>query len=462
MDSKMLFEEFLTKIHTTYIGKRPKSERLHKEAQHFLPGGDTRSVTFFKPFPTFMEHGEGCRLYDADGNAYIDFVNNYTSLIHGHSHAKVVEAVIEQVKRGSIFGSPVENQFKLGKIICDRLPSAEKVRFCNSGTEATMVAIRLARAYRKKYKIVKMEGGYHGSHDLVQISIKPPLEKAGPIEKPNSVPEDISFPPSAVNDCIIAPYNNGEITERIITQHKEDLAAVIVEPVQGSCGMIPPDPDFLRAVRDVTSKYKIPLIFDEVISFRLARGGCQEIYDVVPDITALGKIIGGGYPVGGIGGREELMDFFSPLNTTFLVHSGTFNGNPVTMAAGVATLNLLTVPEIDRINKLGEKLRRNFENVLEEVGINAQVTGVGSLAQIHFTKEEVRDWRGAATARADIRTMLHLLLMDRGIFSAARGTFNISTPMSEKEINESRVALKSCLVELKPYIEKAAPELILQ
>lgn len=461
MNAKVLFEEWRNRVYTPYSKKRPRSEAMHKEARLFLPGGDTRTVTFYRPFPTFMAHGEGCRLYDVDGNSYIDMVNNMTSLILGHAHPKVTAAVIEQVKRGSVYSSPVEIQFRLGQILCDRLPSAEKVRFCNSGTEATMGAIRLARAYTKRYKIVKMEGGYHGSHDLVEISTKPPLEKAGPIDRPNGVPEDESIPPSVVNDCIVAPFNRGEIAERIITQHKQELAAVIIEPVQGSCGMIPPDPRFLSAVREVTSMYRIPLIFDEVVSLRLARGGCQEIYGVVPDITALGKIIGGGYPVGAIAGREEFMDLFSPQNPDCLTHSGTFNGNPVTMTAGVATLNELSVSEIDRINKLGEKLRMHFMNVLEEVGIDAQVTGVGSLAQIHFTKEEVKDWRSAATGRVDIRALLHLLLMDKGIFAVNRCMFNLSTPMGENEINEVRGALKSSLEELKPYIEKAAPELIL-
>lgn len=461
METKLLIEEYRNKIYETYVKKRPKSERLHKEGRRFLPGGDTRSVTFYRPFPTFMERGEGCRLYDVDGNGYIDFVNNMTSLVLGHAHPKVVKAVIEQVKQGSIFSSPVEIQSKLAQIICDRLPSADKVRFCNSGTEATIGAIRLARAYRKKYKIVKMEGGYHGSHDLVEVSVKPPLEKAGPINNPNSVPEDIAVPPNILSECIVVPFNRGNIAERIIEKNKDDLAAVIVEPVQGSCGMLPPDPDFLRIIREVTSKHKIPLIFDEVITLRLSKGGCQEIYNVVPDITALGKIIGGGYPVGAIAGREEFMDLFSPLNQNFLTHSGTFNGNPITMTAGVATLNEFTVAEIDRINKLGEKLKMNFQNILEELGINAQVTGVGSLVQIHFTKEEVKDWRSAALARVDIRTMLHLLLMTKGIFAATRCMFNISTAMSEKEINEARTGVKSCLSELKPYIEKAAPELIL-
>lgn len=460
MNNKNLYQDFPSNIHSRYIEKRPKSKQFHMESRRSLPGGDTRSITFYKPFPTFMSYGEGCKLYDVDGNVYIDFVNNYTSLIHGHAHPKVVEAVIEQVKKGSVYASPIENQFKLGQIICDRLPSAEKVRFCNSGTEATLGAIRLARAYRKKYKIVKMEGGYHGSHDLVEISIKPPLEKVGPIERPNSVPEDVSVAPGVIGDCVIAPFNNPEAVERIIELQKEELAAVILEPVLGSCGMIPPDPYFLRAIREITSKHKIPLIFDEVISFRLSKGGAQKIYNVLPDITALGKIIGGGYPVGAIAGREELMELFSPLNDHFLTHSGTFNGNPVTMVAGITTMNFLTVDEIDRINRLGEKLRMHFNNVLEEVGIIAQVTGIGSLAQIHFTKEDVKDWRTATTARVDMRAMLHLLLMDKGIFSAPRGMFNISTPMGEKEIMEVRTALRDSLIELKPYIGKMAPGLI--
>lgn len=460
MDNQKLFEEFQNRIYTTYIKKRPKSEQMHKEARCFLPGGDTRSVTFFRPFPTFIERGEGCHLYDADGNIYIDFGNNQSSLIHGHAHPKVVEAVTTQVNRGSAYGAPTETQFKLAKIICDRLPSSDKVRFCNSGTEATLGAIRLARAYRKKYKIVKVEGGYHGSHDIVEISVKPALEKAGPIEKPYSVPEDISISPNVVSDCIIIPFNKGEIAKQIISDNKEDLAAVIVEPVLGSAGMIPSNPDFLTALREVTSMSKIPLIFDEVYTFRLAKGGYQEIYNIVPDITALGKLIGGGYPIGAIAGREEFMELFSPMNPTFLTHSGTFNGNPVTMTAGVATMDALKVPEIDRINKLGDKLRMNFKNVMEEVGVIAQITGMGSFVQIHFTKEEVKDWRSAAFGRVDLRSMLFILLMDRGIFPAARLMFNISTPMGEKEIMEARTVLKSCLLELKPFIEKTAPELI--
>jgi len=197
-----------------------------------------------------------------------------------------------------------------------------------------------------------------------------------------------------------------------------------------------------------------------VISFRLAKGGCQEIYGIIPDLTALGKTIGGGYPVGAIAGCEEIMDIFSPLNPTFLVQSGTFSGNPVTMAAGIAAMSDLTVDKISHINKLGEKLRMNFDNVIKQVGIIAQVTGTGSLGRIHFTNQEVKDWRSASTGRADIRRMLHLLFINKGIFLSTTGAFNISTVMDEQGINKAAAALESCLLELRPYIEKAAPELI--
>jgi len=460
MNPKKLFEDEFGRMAATYLAKRLESQRLYQQAQSFMPGGDTRSVTYYQPFPSFMDHAKGCRLYDVDGNEYIDFGNNQTSLVHGHAHPKIVEAVVEQVRRGSVFSAPVECQFRLAQHICGRLPSAEKVRFCNSGTEATMGAIRLARAFRKKYKVAKVEGGYHGSHDLVEISVKPPLAKAGPIERPNSVPEDVSIPPGVLQDCVVIPFNNAEVATRIVSEHQEDLAAVIVEPVQGSCGMIPSSLEYLRGLREVTSQYRIPLIFDEVYTFRLAPGGWQGLHNIVPDMTALGKIIGGGYPVGAIAGREEFMSLFSPLKPDFLSHSGTFNGNPVTMVAGVAALTELTGTAIDRINQLGARLRTNLTKALRDAGIIAQVTGTGSLAQLHFTKQEVTDWRTASTGRLDIRSLLHLWLLDHGIFPAARMMFNISTPMSEKEIDELGVTITNGLLELKPYIGKAVPELI--
>ena len=452
--------QFIEKLHAAYAVKRPNSEKLHHRAGRFMPGGDTRSVTFYHPFPAFMKYGRGFNLVDVDGIEYLDFQNNYNSLIHGHAHPKITEAVAKQIQLGTVYGSPAESQFLLAEELCQRLAAADMIRFCNSGTEATMLAIGLARYITRRYKILKMEGGYHGSHDVGQISIKPRLESTGPIENPHSVPEHPGIPPNVLKDCIVAPFNHLKQTESIIGQHHQDLAAIIVEPIAGSCGMIPPAPGYLEMLRETASRYKILLIFDEVLSFRLSRGGCQEHYGIVPDLTALGKIIGGGFPVGALAGSKAYMNHFAPGNPEFLGHSGTFNGNPVTMAAGLVTLTELTVAEIDRINRLGKKLRAGLRTVLDKLQITAQVTGAGSLAQVHFTDREVRDWRSAAAARTDLRALFHLLLLDKGIFASTRAFFNISTPMGTTEVGKLLDAAQCSLAEMRPYIENTTPDLI--
>lgn len=461
----MAANSFVTKIRQgiieSYVANRPLSNQLFKKAGRFMPGGDTRSVTFFNPFPSFMKSGKGCVILDVDGNRYIDFLNNYTSLIHGHAHEKTVSAVMEQCSKGSVFASPVESQIDLAKNLCNRIRAADKVRFCNSGTEATMAAIRFARAFTKKYKVVKAEGGYHGSHDLAEISVKPDLAKAGPVTAPYSVPEDASIPPNVIKDCITIPFNELSPTQKIIDRHKDELAAVIIEPLQGSAGIIPGTSEFLRGIREITRQLNIPLIFDEVMSFRLSEGGCQEIYDIDPDITALGKIIGGGYPVGAVAGYSHILELSSPLKEHFLPHSGTFNGNPVTMVAGLATLKDFPQTEIDRINSLGKRLREGFREKAKSLGLAIQVTGMGSLTQIHFTPQKVTSWRGAARANLDIRNIFHLSLLEKGIFPAARGMFNISTPMGESEIDMAVNAVESTLENLLPYIEAVEPQILL-
>jgi len=453
-------DTYVKTIHAAYAARRPNSQKLHTRAGRHMPAGDTRSVTFYKPYPSYMKYGHGFTLVDVDGIEYLDFQNNYNSLIHGHAHPGVTAAVSQQIRSGSVFGSPAESQFLMAEELCDRLPDTDKVRFCNSGTEATMLAIDLARYITRKSKILKMEGGYHGSHDGVQISIKPLLQKAGPIERPSSVPEHAGIPPNVIKNCVVAPFNDIGITQQIITENHQDLAAIIVEPVAGACGMIPPRPGFLAMLRETASRFGILLIFDEVLSFRLSRGGCQERYGIVPDLTALGKIIGGGYPVGALAGSSEYLNQFAPDKDRFLVHSGTFNGNPVTMTAGLATLVELTAAEIERINHLGAMLRSGLREVLGKLAVTAQVTGTGSLAQIHFTGHKVNDWRSAATANIELRSIFHLLLMENGIFAATRAFFNISTPMGETQIAQFIDAAHSALVEMRPYIENIAPDLL--
>ena len=453
-------DRFIAKLHSAYAARRPKSKQMHARAGRFMPGGDTRSVTFYSPFPAFMKYGQGFTLVDVDGLEYIDFQNNYNSLIHGHAHPKITAAVSAQIRSGTVYGSPAESQFLLAEALCRRLPGADKIRFCNSGTEATMLAISLARYITRRHKILKMEGGYHGSHDSVQISIKPPLAGAGPIENPYCVPEHRGVPPNILENCVVAPFNDIEITAKIISAHHRDLAAIIVEPVAGSCGMIPPLPGFLEMLRAMATRFKILLIFDEVLCFRLSRGGCQELYGIVPDLTTLGKIIGGGFPVGALAGSNTCLHHFAPNKTEFFGHSGTFNGNPVTMAAGLAAMTALTAAEIDRINQLGKKLRTGLRKVLDRLQITAQVTGAGSLAQIHFTERQVKDWRSAATGRTDLRAIFHLLLLEQGIFSATRAFFNISTPMGPTQVHKLVAASQNALTAMRPYIENTSPELI--
>src|SRR5215510_10434374 len=398
--SQYSLQDAIADIEQHYRRRTPRSAALHESSQKFLPGGDTRSITYFDPYPLFIQHGSGCRITDVDGNEYIDFLNNYKSLIHGHAHPRITEAVSRQLVKGTVYAAPLEVQAGLAQVLCERVPSLEQVRFCNSGTEATMGAIRAAKAFTGRNKIIKMEGGYHGSHDAAEVSLAPDVALAGPDDSPYSVGSSRGLFQGVLADVVVAPFNNIEATSALIRRHGDDLAAVILEPMMGSGGMIVALPEYLRAVRQETEACGALVIFDEVITFRLAYGGAQEIYQVKPDLTALGKIIGGGFPVGAFGGRADIMAQFNPQNKK-LAHSGTFNGNAITMVAGLAALEMLTRGEIARINQLGERLRNGLRRAFA-AGIDGQVTGIGSIARIHFTKEKVVDYRAAWRAAKEM------------------------------------------------------------
>ncbi len=424
----------LQKKYEEYIRRTPKNKKIHSIAKKYLPGGDTRSIAYFHPYPIFMARGKGCYIYDADGNSYIDFLNNYTSLIHGHAHPKIIEAVKSQLTKGWACPAGLEGQHELAEIMCERFPSLDKVRFCNSGTEATMFAMRAAMAYTGREKILKMEGGYHGTCPSFEVSVHPDLEKAGPPDRPVSVPETLGIQTNAVKDTLVTPFNNKEVTEKIVRENKDSLAAIIVEPIMGVAGAIPPKDGYLEFLREITHKYNILLIFDEVQAARLSKGGGQEFFGVTPDLSAFGKIVGGGFPVGAFGGPDEIMELFSPEREGFIPHSGTFNGNAITMVAGIAAMKLLTQAAIDKINSLGTQLKNKIEKIFEEERIIGQVTGAGSLYNVHFTSEEVVDYRSAETSDKEARKYLHISLLNKGIFIAPRGFFNLSTPLTKKEI----------------------------
>lgn len=430
-----------------YSEANPKSKQLHDRASAVLPGGDTRNSIFWNPFPVYMTNAEGTQLTDVDGNVRTDFVNNMTTLIMGHRHPDVVAALHEQVDHGVSYPAPAPSVVRWAEILCERVPSLDKVRFVNSGTEATLNAIRAVRAYTGKTLIAKCEGAYHGNHDAIQISVTPPVDKAGDAENPEPV---VMFPginPGAADDIVIMPYNNLEAAERIIRSRAEELAAVIVEPINGQCGMVPAKPEFLQLLRDLTLELDIPLIFDEVISFRAASGGAQEWYGITPDMTCFGKVIGGGLPVGAFGGKEEIMRLWDPnYGADFVQHAGTFNGNPMTAAAGVTTLELLTPEVYEELERRGEQLRQMIRDLIAELEVPMGVTGATSLFALQFTTETVTDYRSYATNDKEMLQTVFTGLLNEGILMSNRCAGNVSAVHTDDDLEAFVSALRKVLV----------------
>jgi len=439
-----------------YWEKTPTSRVVAAEDKKYLPGGDTRTVTFYEPYPVHMVEGKGCYLRDCDGNEYIDVLNNYTSLIHGHAHPRIVEVACSQLEKGTALCAPSEGQHKHAEHLCGRIPRMEMVRYCNSGTEATLLAIRAARAYTGRDAIIKMHGGYHGSHDCVEISVSN--------EQPVAALEGRGVPASVLNDVMIAPFNDLDAVESILKKHKDRVAAIISEPMQGLGGFIPPRPGYLQELRDLADRYDVLLIFDEIITFRLSVGGMQRIYDVGPDLTSLGKIIGGGFAIGAFGGKKEIIGQFDPTSREPLFHGGTFNGNIITMVAGLAAMELYDEEAVNRLNELGDRLRIGFDGAFEKAGIAGHTTGLGSLAQVHWCGEEMKnaqDTIRVAKSTGDLRKLMHLELLNRGVFAAPRGLYGLSTPTTENVIDRVIEAFEGTLGVLKPYIVETAPHLLL-
>jgi len=415
-----------------YEAGTPVSRRLQQDAESYLPGGSSRGTAYFEPYPFFAERGEGHYLYDVDGNRYLDFMLNATSLIIGHVHPDVTRALQEQAARGVAFSVPTSSQVRLAEMLCDRLPSVDLVRFTSSGTEATMNAVRAARAYTGRHKVAKFEGGYHGSHESASISVKPSAEKLDP-DGPTAIPEFAGMPPGVLESVVVLPYNDLEGCERIIRLHGDELACVIMEAVVSNFGYVAARTEFLQGLRDLTSELGILLVFDEVQSFRVSSGGAQERFGVVPDMTALGKIIGGGMPVGAFGGRADIMALFDQSRGgDFIPHAGTFNANPMTMVSGEATLKHLTPEVYQRLDRLGTMLRAKLQAVFDELGVPAHVTGVASLFGIHFTSEEVADYRASLRGDKAMTEALFTGLLNEGVLlqQACGGALSVLTTES--------------------------------
>lgn len=446
-----------------YRAFSPTSEKLSLQASKVFPGGDTRSSAHYGPYPLSMAEAHGCRLTDVDGNHFIDFMNNFTSLIHGHAHPDVVTAVQEQIALGSAYAAPSESQINLAELVVSRVPSIEQLRFTSSGTEGTTMALRCARAATSRNKIMKMEGGYHGSFEQAEVSLVPLPRRRGDLASPRSTAVDGSFADSVLEDTVICPYNEPELARELIGKHAGELAAVIVEPVLGSMGMVPATTEFLQVLRQETSRHGIILVFDEVITLRLDMGGAQAVHGVTPDLTCMGKIIGGGLPVGGIGGRRDLMQLFSPETERPVMHASTFAGNALTMAAGFAAMNAYGEAECRRINSSGEKLRQGFNRAFDQSGIRGLASGTGSLTNVLFMNgrpANARESMDSMIAAGQMSQLLHLLMLQHGVMSAGRLMYCTSTAMQDSDIDVAITALHESLAELRPYVEKEAQHLL--
>ena len=414
------------------------SAELFDRACEVMPGGNTRTTVWHAPHPIYAASGQGCRIKDVDGKTYLDFINNYTSMIHGHANPVVAEAVRKQLEIGTCFAMPTESEIELAALLCKRSPGFERVRFTNSGSEAVMMALKAARAHTGKPKIAKCEGAYHGSYDFAEVSLDSAPESWGNAD-PNSVAYTSGTPRSVLDEVIVIPFNRVEETENILAAHADELACVLIDPMPNRAGLIPATPEYLKMLRRFTTNNDMLLVFDEVISFRLGHGGAQGEFNVSPDLTALAKIIGGGFPIGAVAGTAEVMKVFDPRQGKPLApHGGTFNANPISMVAGKAAMELLTPEEFDRINGLGGRARGGLTKAIADAGVEGQITGAGALLRIHMTSVPLVDYRSAratATQSAALSSVIDNM-HSNGVLLAETGLCAISTAMGETEIDE--------------------------
>ncbi len=415
--------------------KLEKSKKLFEEAQKYLVGGVNSPVRAFKSVgmePIFIKKGKGSRVWDVDDNEYIDYVLSWGPLILGHANDQIINAIKEVSNYGTSFGAPTELEIEMAKAVVDAVPSIEMVRFVNSGTEATMSAIRLARGYTGRKKIIKFDGCYHGHGDSLLVSAGSGVATLG-------IPGTPGIPEELAKLTIVLPYNNIDAVEEAFKKHGDDIACVIIEPVAGNMGVVAPSKEYHQRLREITKEYGALLIWDEVMTgFRLALGGAQELYGIEPDLTTLGKVIGGGLPVGAYGGKREIMEHVAPVGPVY--QAGTLSGNPLAMAGGLRQLNILKeknpYPQLD---EKGKKLEEGFKFLIDKYGIKATVNRVGSMITVFFTDKQVVDFETAKSSDLETFSKFFRLMLERGVYLAPsqfEASF-LSTAHSDSDIEET-------------------------
>jgi len=428
------------------------SELLFERAQLFIPGGVNSPVRAFRSVggtPLFFKSAKGSILTDVDDKEYIDFIGTWGPMILGHCHEPIVKTLKEATNNTTSFGAPTELEADIAELICEMVPAVEKVRMTNSGTEACMSAIRVARGYTNREKFIKFEGNYHGHADAFLI-------KAGSGAITLGVPNSPGVTKGTAQDTLLAPYNDLDAVKRIIDENPDQIAAIILEPVAGNMGCIPPKKGFLEGLRNLCDKHHIVLIFDEVMTgFRLAKGGASEHYGIVPDMVTLGKIIGGGLPVGAFGGKDEIMELFDPTSSNYdIAHAGTFNGNPLTMEAGVTVMENLTSNNFEKMNHLGDSLRSKLSSVFNEINLDVQVTGYGSLFGINFNENKIKDYRSFLNNNSDMTKILFSYLRNKGILLQLKNAGALNILMTEKEIDYLVDSTREISSEMKDTLDE--------
>jgi glutamate-1-semialdehyde 2,1-aminomutase len=405
---------------------------MFERARTVLPGGNSRSTIDLKPHPIYVTHGKGSLVYDLDDNQYVDFNNNYTSLILGHANDAVCAALIEQTPRGTAFSFGTQAEVELAELLISRVPTFDQIRFMNSGSEAVMNALKAARAYTGRPKIAKCEGAYHGSYDYAEVSLNAGPENWGQ-NYPQAVPYAKGTPQGVLDDVLVIPYHDTLAAKQLLEGAADGLAAVLFDPVASRVGMLPPSTDYLEMLADFCAAHGVLLIFDEVIAFRLGIEGAQGVYGMAPDLTALGKIIGGGLPVGAVAGKRSVMEVF---NGGGLPHGGTFNANPLTMVAGTATMQQMTKDAYAELNALGECTRQAFREAFARAGLAAQVTGQSSLARLHLTDRALTDYRSIYPHPEESERMakLHRHWLQDGFYLSTYGLVCLSTATTRAEV----------------------------
>ena len=445
-----------------YLEKTSVSAGLAQQARQYMPGGDTHGHFYNPPYYTTIERGNGCYLYDVDGNRYIDCVNGYYVLAHGHCFPPTVAAIAEQINSGTTFGIPTRAQIDLARHLCERVPSLDELRFATSGSEATTMCIRAARAFTGKRKIMRVDGGYHGNHNIGELN----SFVIGERDEQSHMPP-VGTASSDLDDVILFPWNHPDALEQIISRHADETAAVIMEPMMLYGGWLLPDTGYLERVRRLTEENNILLVFDEVVTLLFSYGGLQEYFGVTPDLTAMGKAIGGGLPIGAWGGRRDIVELWNPERGEDAVMSiATFGGNPLSMVAGLTALQHLTEAAIERRNKLSDRLREEVDQAIADARIRAHMSGLFNTFGIQWTDKTVRDPYEAAEAMSRVtdrvRSLFFMGMRYRGVyfFPAPTPFGNISTAVGDKEIDHIVNAVGETLSELYPVIEAECPAVL--